>query len=183
MLGRLPAELTRDGRAFRVEYGPIGEPLAALLVVVSDITEDLARFRRERAQRELVAVFEKAVADRSGFVDFVRGAEAIVAACATGDLPLAEQRYQIHTLKGNASMFGLETIVEVCAAIERRIVDDGLAPDRNAIDGLTTAWRSFHDRIDNLIGLSQRATVVVDHEEYRTVVAMLGDRETAWAAR
>jgi two-component system chemotaxis sensor kinase CheA len=46
-----------------------------------------------------------------------------------------------------------------------------------------TAWREFHGRIDPLVGLSQRATVIVDREDYRAVLAMLGDRDAAWAAR
>jgi len=180
-LGRLPAELSRDGRAFRIEYRPIGEPLSALLVVVSDITDELARARQARIQHELVAVFHKAVADRAGFLAFVAEADTMVARCTAADTSLSELRFQVHTLKGNAAMFKVATIVELCERLERHIVDEAVAPERRALDALVAAWREFHARIDPLVGLGQRDTVTVDREEYRAALALLGDRDPAAA--
>jgi len=182
VIDQLPRRLDRNGRPFRVEYRAIGKPLNALLVVVSDITDELARQRAEGAQRELLAVIEKAYRDRAGFVAFIHETNEVVRRNRTS-VPLEELKRQIHTLKGNAALFGVTTVSQVCHDLETAMDADAAAPDQAAWAVLCDAWQAFHDRIDSLLGVSERRTVLVDWEEYQAVVAMLSDPEPSWATR
>lgn len=182
-LAQLPSRLTRAGQHFRVEYQPIGTPATALLVVVSDITDELARQRAEGAQRELIAVIEHAYRDRSGFLAFVREADELVAATAhPKDEPLADLQRRLHTLKGNAALFGVFSVSEVCHELEDRIAIDFTGLDAAARGKLTEVWRVFYDRIERLLGISKRRTILVDWAEYQAVLAKLEEPEPPWAS-
>ncbi len=179
---QLPNRFDRDGRQFRVEYQAIGDPVSRLLVVVSDITDDLARQRAEGAQRELIAVVERAYRDRAGFLAFVREADELVRATSSAhDEALADVKRRIHTLKGNAALFGVLSVADVCHELEDRIEEDGAGPDAAGRAKLVETWRTFHDRIERLLGISKRRTILVDWEEYKTVLAALVDPEPSWA--
>jgi two-component system, chemotaxis family, sensor kinase CheA len=175
VLGQLPARIDRDDRHYRVEYRPIGDPLVALLVVVSDITGELARERAETTQRELLAVVEHAYRDRAGFLAFVHDTDELLGRCEAVDVALDELKRLIHTLKGNAALFGVLTISRLCHALETQIEDTAASPDRAARAVLFDAWRAFHDQVDTLLGVSERRTILIDWEDYQSILALLDE--------
>jgi len=182
VIGQLPRRIDRGDRQFRIEYQPIGEPLRAILVVVSDITDEVARQRAEAAQHELLAVVDNAYRDRSGFVAFLRDTNELVRD-EPPDMPLVELERRLHTLKGNAAMFGVTSVAEVCHELENRIADEYAAPDAAAWAVLVDTWQAFHDRVDNVLHISQRRSIQVDWEEYQVVVSAIGDGHPALAAQ
>jgi two-component system, chemotaxis family, sensor kinase CheA len=182
-LAQLPRRLDRDGRQFHIEYQPIGTPLTAVLLVVSDITAELARQRAEEAQRELIAVIEHAYRDRSGFLAFMNDASGLVRQLDSGECDLEELKRHVHTLKGNAALFGVVSVSKVCHDLETQIDADGTAPSPAAWEVLETAWRKFHDRVDQLLGISQRRSILVDWDEYQAVLSLIVHPEPAWAPR
>ena len=183
MIDQLPPRLDRDGRQFRVEYRPIGEPLTGFLVVVSDITDELVRLQAEAAQRELFAVVENAYRDRTGFLAFIRETNELVRHSETTNIPLAELQREVHTVKGSSAMFGAHSVSEICHELESHMEHEGTVPDRATWATLIDTWRAFHDRVDNLLGLSRRRAVLVDWDEYQAVLASLDDPERSWAVR
>jgi len=183
MIAQLPPRIDRGGRQFRVEYRPIGAPLTGFLVVVSDITDELARKHEEAAQRELFTVIENAYRDRTGFLAFIRETSELVRHGETADLELADLQREIHTVKGNSAMFGALSVSEICHELESHMENEGSIPDRAAWATLIDTWRVFHDRVDALLGLSQRRAVLVDWDEYQAVLASLDDPERSWAVR
>ena len=52
VIEQLPRQLVAGDRTLRIQYRPIGEPVSALLVVVTDVTDELAR---QRAEQEAAA--------------------------------------------------------------------------------------------------------------------------------
>jgi two-component system, chemotaxis family, sensor kinase CheA len=66
-----PYRISRGGRELRVDYRALGDRADAMLVVVSDITDEVARQRAEAGQRELVVALDKASRDRAGFASFL----------------------------------------------------------------------------------------------------------------
>ena len=184
VIEQLPSRIDRHGRQFHVEYQPIGDPVTTILVMVSDVTEELARQRAERAQRELIAVVEKAYRDRAGFLAFIHDTDELVRGSEAGwDGALADLERLLHTLKGNAAMFGVVSVAEVCHELESVIEETGAPPDAAGRGRLLETWRSFHARVDRLLGVSARRTILVDWDEYQAVLALLGDPEPAWASR
>ena len=180
---QLPATLTRDGRTFGLDYLPIGVPATSILVVVSDQTDERARQRAEGAQRELIGVIEKAYRDRAGFLAFIADADELVRASITAqDEPLSELKRRIHTLKGNASLFGVTSVADVCHELENQIEEECTGPDAVGRALLADAWKTFHSRIDLLLGITQRRSILVDWEEYQSVLSAICAPEPAWAA-
>jgi len=182
VLGQLPRRIERQGRELRIEYQPIGLPMTAILVVVTDVTDELASQRAEAGQRELLAVIENAYRDRTGFLAFIQETNELLAR-PPAELDLAELMRRIHTVKGNAALFGVSSVSELCHDLETRIAAESAAPDPTAWAQLVDTWHDFHDRVDELLHVSQRRAILVDWDEYQSVVGSIGDDEPPWAAR
>jgi len=182
VLDQLPRQIERGGRQLRIEYQAIGVPLSAILFVVTDITDELARRRAETAQRELLAVVDNAYRDRAGFVAFLREASAIVHGDPRG-VSLAELTRRVHTLKGNAALFGVTSVAEICHEIENRIAVEATVPDAASWNALIETWSAFHDRVEQLLHVSQRRAILIDWDEYQLVLGTISDHEPALAAQ
>ncbi len=176
VLAQLPVRTERGGLHFRIEYRPILSPenaMTSILIAVTDVTAELERSHSERAYRDLVAVMEKAGADRAGVAEFVRDSNALVALCVDPELPLDNIRRSIHTLKGNAGLFGVASVSEVCHALELRILEQAVAPDPTERAELSDTWSAFRTLATRIFELDRRL-VVVDRSEFDRVVAELG---------
>ncbi len=183
VLAQLPAQIERDGRQLRIEYRAIGAPTSALLIVVSDITEELIRARSETAQRELIAMLERAAHDRSGFFAFLRETNAQLARCADPSASDADFCRDLHTLKGNLALFGLPSLAQRCHELESQLVD-GCGPcARGGLGQVLAGWDAVCTQIDALLGGSGRRTITVDWDEYQAVLRSIGDSRAPWAAR
>jgi two-component system, chemotaxis family, sensor kinase CheA len=180
VLDQIPPRITRDGRHFRVQYQPLGAPPTGLLVVVTDVTDEVSRERAERAQRELIAVVERANRDRAGFATFAAEAESLVEQCVRTP-SVVEQRRHLHTLKGNSALFGATSIAELCHALESVIEQECSVLEPERTEELAEAWRAFRRRVDPVLGLTKRRTIVIDWEEYQSVISSLGAPQPAWA--
>ncbi len=183
VLAQLVRRLERDGRQYRLEYLPIGAPPARLLVVVSDITDELALQRAERAQAEVIAVIERATRDRHGFASFVRETDRLLAAASAAAVTPADLRRHLHTLKGNFGLFGLGGLAALCHQLETELVDVDAACVPSAVAPIAAGWQALHDRVAGLLGLSGPRTLVVDWGEYQTVLTAIDDSDGPWAAR
>jgi two-component system, chemotaxis family, sensor kinase CheA len=147
--------------------------------VVSDVTDELTLQRAGRAQAEIISAIEKAARDRNGFAAFVRETDGRLAASATGDVTPVELARHLHTLKGNFGLFGLTGLASLCHQLESQLADGSVLPGPGVIAPVAAAWQAFHERIDGLLGLSGRRTLVVDWAEYQTVLAAIDAAETA----
>lgn len=135
-LGQLPRRLEVKGRTFDVATSPIWSAAGAdgaaprltrVLVILNDVSAQLARERSEREQRELLAVFQRIVADRTSCEEFLAETSAILDGLRLPGEAAAEQR-ALHTLKGNCGMFGFETFAELCHEVEDELAGREAAP-------------------------------------------------------
>lgn len=115
---QLPSKARRGDRVLRLAYGSVREDgeVKAVLVTVTDITDQVLAEAAARRAQSLVAILTQLPAFRL-FVDDVR---ALVAdareGIATDDQALV--RRAIHTIKGNASVHALDSVVAVVHAVE-----------------------------------------------------------------
>ncbi len=150
LLDQFPWVIRCGARRLAVEVKPAlrrDGTLEAVVLVLSDITDQLEREAAEAEQRELVTVLDRALRDRRGFQLFVHEAARLVdEVSATGSLRA------VHTIKGNAALFGAEAISALCHTLERQALDaeaDALAPaDR---DTLKARWEAFSSRVACLV--------------------------------
>jgi two-component system, chemotaxis family, sensor kinase CheA len=178
-IDQLPRRVEVDGRHYSLDYRVIVEEgtLRGALLVVSDVTLELARMRRDTEQRELLSVFERVMRDRGGFIQFFRECEALVSQVVDGEItdPLVFRR-AVHTVKGNCGMFGIASVVEVAHRVESAMVESGALPSRGEVEELKVAWSVFAERVRRLLVTEEEAVVEIGYEEFEELEAAAADR-------
>ena len=171
-LAQMPARFARDGLEWRVEYRPIGgEGFEQCLVIVTDVTAEVRHEAAERERREAMAVFERVLQDRSGFETFFEEGANIVDALARGtQADLVVVRRLLHTLKGNAAIFGLPSVADLCHAIEDFIAEQDRHPPSSAYGPLLERWRRLATDVDKLLGTRARV-IEMDEIQYDGLLA------------
>jgi HAMP domain-containing protein/HPt (histidine-containing phosphotransfer) domain-containing protein len=119
---QMPSRFEVNGQYFSISYKPIVDAAGALeraVVVLSDVTPSVLRERAEAEQREALQLFSRVNEDRGSVVEFFMEARRLVAEITRhtpSDTALTKRL--VHTLKGNAGMFGIERLTSLCHAIE-----------------------------------------------------------------
>jgi two-component system chemotaxis sensor kinase CheA len=176
ILDQMPKRMALDASTLRLDYIAITEAgvVQRLLIVMSDVTTALAREQIQREQRELLHLFQSVNDDRSGFEEFLREAEQLVARISdpqTGD-PIVSRRL-VHTLKGACNLFQLQSVADLCHGIETRMAEEGtgLTPhDRGAI---AQAWGMVAERARHLLGDGRREVMEVEPADYDRLRALI----------
>lgn len=184
--GIMPLELTLDqmprrfdlqSRNLHFDYSPIlddqGE-LREVLVVITDITAQLERERLEAERRETMHIFDRIVRDKSGFLEFFHEADGLVE-CISEQRPddMAVLKRQIHTLKGNAMLFGIHTIGDLCHELENRMEEGGELPSSDQFAQLTDRWSQVKQSMDTLLGERRSNRIEVEDHEFEAVLRSL----------
>lgn len=172
-LRQIPKRLEHAGRLFDLDYIPVLEQgeLAKVLLVIADVTAQVQATRAEAAQRELLALFERSMRDRTGFAEFLSEAWSLVQQIAGDARPTPDQlRRALHTLKGNASVFGLTSVSNLCHVLEGRLEDAGGDLDPQDRLELTTLWGTSTERIRRLVGDRDANRVELEEEEYEALL-------------
>jgi two-component system chemotaxis sensor kinase CheA len=95
----------------------------------------------------------------------------------------------VHTLKGNAAMFGLNSIASQCHQLETSLEEEQTRPTALQRAELTQRFERLRTNVDILLGDAMRTRIEVDPSEYEAVVyglahdeprAKLAQRMTAW---
>lgn len=143
-LAQVPTRVTFRGRELDLRLTLIESKraLRGALVLLHDVTEELARERAERARREILAVFEHVRTDPGAVADFAQEMERLVESVRTGTEGAVVMR-DVHTIKGSASLFGIDSIASLCHAIEDRCAHAELALPTAA--DRTSLARQWHD--------------------------------------
>jgi two-component system, chemotaxis family, sensor kinase CheA len=159
--GVLPTELAMDQlprrlelidgkQTFALQYQPLGEAdsFQKLLVVVTDISPQLAREKAEGEQKQTLAIFKRLMHDRAGFHEFFVEAQDLTH--SVRDFFSAgrsvELKRAVHTLKGNSALFGME---------------HGSA---GSVDPLLHEWQQVSKTIAALSGTARKVVEVPEGE-------------------
>lgn len=172
-LDQMPRRINNDGRILDVAYRAIerNNAVEKVLVVMTDVTAEVARERLEVEQREHLTLFQRVAVDRAGFLEFYEEATSIVDRL-TGEpiLSEADQKRLIHTLKGNASIFALHSVAETCHHIETSMADRGGAMDETDRVQLRERWALVTQRASVLLGNQEERGIEVMPEELDVVL-------------
>ena len=165
----MPKKLDVAERHYALEYKPIfeKEALQGVLLVATDLTEQLERLRRDAEQREVIGIFERLMRDRSGFVDFFQECDALVTSVVGGEGDGSTSMLRaLHTLKGNCALFGVTSVAGVAHELESCILEEG-SPPSVRISELSAAWHKVSERVSRLLGNSSEPIVEVLHVEFQ----------------
>jgi sensor domain CHASE-containing protein/HPt (histidine-containing phosphotransfer) domain-containing protein len=184
LLEQLPRQVVRGGRTFQLSYRAItsGDVIVSVLVIINEVTDRILLQERQAIALELQQILSRALADPKELRAFLHDADALVEqASRTSDL--GERKRALHTLKGNAGMFGFHSVAKVVHAIE----DDLAIEPRWTTEHetrLSNAWHAAVERVRNEevlatvdeieIGPDEQAALfdaVAAHRSLREVVA------------
>lgn len=209
-LGQLPKRFSAADRLLELDYRPVFQGpdlLQAVVVIVSDVTERAQAERAETTQRELMSVFGHLVRDRAGVLQFFEEAAEIVAQL---ERPGPSSLRLVHTLKGNAGIFGLKAVAAVCHEVESAAQDEKRMLEPEELARVRTAWGETLVRVaplladetetlgvveDDLVALEQtvlsgapdktllRMLQELRHERAAQIFARLGERASALGKR
>ncbi len=179
-LEQLPKRLTTSQACYDFRYLPLlrENKLQSVLVVIADITSQLAYERDEAESRELMQAFHRLIKDRAGFTAFLEDGSALLRTVATPGIADTELRRALHTLKGNAGLLGISVVAKLCHQLEEtHAVDGRLSPPELA--RLEQRWQALNAQIAALAP-TQAGLLEVPDGELAGLVALLersGQRE------
>jgi two-component system, chemotaxis family, sensor kinase CheA len=172
-LDQMPKRVLLDGRHLELEYRPIFEDeiLTKVLIVISDISDRVARERASAHEREVMAMFSAIQRDKQGFLDFVAEGTALVDSLVRADAGTDRVvlKRQLHTLKGNSSIFGIASIASTCHELETRLADNDGALPRAEIERLQGRWTELGQIIASVAGDSS-TRIEIDDEEFTAIL-------------
>jgi two-component system chemotaxis sensor kinase CheA len=196
LIDQLAAAWTRGGRSFRLRARLCRGQAdgAAVLLVVRDVTEELEAEAASARSRELQRVLAAVSTDAGGFARFAEETEAILATLDAAP-PSTDARRGLHTLKGNAAIFGLEAVARACHDAETALAEassgtssealPGDAPDgppdrvTTALAEVARAWNRSREAIEAVLPRRRAEERVVSVHDLRR----LGALARAWRDR
>jgi ABC-type sugar transport system substrate-binding protein/HPt (histidine-containing phosphotransfer) domain-containing protein len=152
---QLPRKLLHQGRHYEISYRPINGAagLEQVLVVISDVTEAVGLAQSEADQRERLEIFQQVVNSREEFFEFFAECERLMRAMKGETQAEREAMLRaLHTLKGICAMRGIASMVSICHALEKKLVQSAEPLDLADRDALTAAWSAFSERVGKLTG-------------------------------
>lgn len=171
---QLPSRLRRGEQSLELAYRPIVRQgrLARMLVVISDISAEVARERAERAEAELLALVKRLMSDRAGSRDFFEESRE---QCARLLDPATDERAvmrDVHTLKGNCGLFGLAAFAEACHALEEAVAARGQPATLEERRQLVEGWQRTAGAVAMLLEEAPR-DVEVSRAEHAELLGLL----------
>ncbi len=148
VLDQLPSRVTLGDRVVGVSFTPVwdGETLDRVLVICTDLTAEIEQERLETEQRETLRIFQAWAGDRTGFTQFLEEADDIVAALTPEQSRTVVKRL-VHTLKGNAAIYGLERTADCCHQAES-LMEDGTPVTDEFVAPILAVWEETRARIE-----------------------------------
>jgi ABC-type sugar transport system substrate-binding protein/HPt (histidine-containing phosphotransfer) domain-containing protein len=172
-IDQLPRKFLHQGRHYEIGYRPInrGAELEQLLVVISDVTEAVGLAQSEADQREQLVVFQQLVNGRDEFFEFFDECQRLVRTALSEDEDeddrdrgangpgkgaaesvRATQVRALHTLKGICAIRGFGSVVSVCHALEKKLLQPGDRLDAADRAELAEVWGALVGRVRKLTG-------------------------------
>lgn len=157
---QLPRSCRAGDQSLSIEYSPLkeGHQLTGLAVVVRDVSATVAREALEIENREIMAIFDRISTDRAGFLEFFEEADELVQGLKSENrIDATLTKRQIHTLKGNCSIFGLERIAKICHEIETALKDEAESINVALWTELFGGWATVRGNLRKLMAENEHA--------------------------
>ncbi|QDV09954.1 Gliding motility regulatory protein [Planctomycetes bacterium Poly30] len=161
---------------YRTKLDDSGE-LEAVLIVVSDKTNEVAREHAEALQREVLTMLERAMKDERGFAAFYKESTALLAKVegASHESATSEEKRALHTMKGNAAAFGLGSISKACHELENAWGRSTLLEAETAFEALKNRWLELGETAERLLGDADEDTIRVPASQLETLLELAVD--------
>ena len=172
---QLPSRFERHGKSFEIELRPVHEngKLDAVLLVVRDVTAQLAGLRAETVAREDHKIIGHLLRDRRGFRRSIEELESLIRIARTVADRVVRAR-ALHTLKGNAAVLGFAALADLAHAIEDELEAEGQIAAAS-FGALEQGFKDVLRRIQELVS-DARDRIDIDADDYGRLVEQLQRR-------
>lgn len=176
---QLQGTLSRGGQTLAVAVRCVGDddpgaPIASVLFVVTDITAQIAAERAEAERQEFLAMVERIVIDKGFFLQFFEDACGLVEHLGDEADPAIQFRL-VHTLKGNTSIFGIQSVAAVCHEIEHRLAAEKTALTADELERIRAAWGATVGRVGRFVADAGDA-ISISQDTYQRLMRELERR-------
>ncbi|MEM1023162.1 MAG: ATP-binding protein [Myxococcota bacterium] len=141
------------------------DQITGCLVVLTDVTEAVARAKAEREQKEAMEVFQRILRDKKGFLEFYEETGRIVHILASGRESTEAVKRMLHTVKGNASLFGASSIASCAHQLEDLMAESSGELPEGAAQVLAKQWDSFCEKLSSFLDDRSMERIEVEVEE------------------
>ena len=176
---QLPRRLARDGRRFELSYKQVFEDgvFRRVLAVVRDDTEAATARRSENDALEKQGIIGRLLSDRDGVERFL-GETAQLLRQLKVEADLVVGKRLLHTVKGNAAIFGFGSLAASCHELETRLADEQ-SPSLRSED-VRALERTFNDRVESIrdfLVVADSGTLRVHDDELSAAIALVRAHE------
>lgn len=174
LIEQLPSALAHGARRFQLSYQPIHAhgKLSGLLVVIDDVSDALRRARDEAEQKDILSLCQRLSKDRGALLGFFEENSALLddlSQCSQVD---AAMQRSLHTLKGNAAMYGFMTLAESCHTAEDAIAEGTFA--RPHLEAVAQSFAVLRSSLASIAGDNAGERLEVSRATLRTLAQQLG---------
>lgn len=180
-LDQLPSLIRIGDRHIRVHCTPIGvytddKPPKRYLLILSDITEYVEREKAEAVQRDVLGLLDKMLQDRTGVIEFMNDSTELTRHIVE-EKNMTVLKRRIHTLKGNSSLFGVSSVVDVCHNIETIMLNDHRLPNADERQRIFRAWEQINERIKTFLENRSEKNIEIDDDDIQYVLHSLQENK------
>lgn len=183
----LPWELALDQMPRRIETGDAvlaldykrisgSSEFAEVLVIARDVSAAVRSEASEKSSREQQQMIARLLEDKAGFSQFVSECEGLLAALSDTKEPDAVKRL-LHTLKGNAAVYGVASVADYCHELESIIATSDEPLPASALAELQNLWRTRLQSLEGFISNIGRSVLEIDIEEHQSLIESLMRRQ------
>ncbi len=168
-LDQLPKCVVNGDQLLKMSYIPIGETkdgdFERMLVVMSDVSAEMARKKSESQQRQLLALIETFNEDRVGFQAFYDDASAAMQMLAEPGTQSQENVLRwLHTLKGNALSYNMEQFGYAIHGLETRLAEECRPMSMADFQELDGHWNGIRDGLAMIVGVRAEGFIQISSE-------------------
>jgi two-component system chemotaxis sensor kinase CheA len=180
---QFPKRMALDARILELNYKPIcsekdAEHVEKLLVTIADITSRVESEKAELQQKQMMQIFEHIMSDKLGFLQFLTEASEMIDSVIEHQYKdLAHLKRIIHTIKGNAGLFGMSTVADICHELEDKIVTENAAPARDRLIAVRDEWNRIRRDLDKLLGDRIEKNIEINDSDYEALLRALLNSE------
>ncbi|MDH5674946.1 MAG: ATP-binding protein [Myxococcales bacterium] len=177
-LEQMPRRVTAGARVLDFEYRVVDDAhgqLSQVILVISDVSELIETEVREREQREKLQALDTLMSQPDALRSFFADGHALIGRLSS-DLDRNTAMRQVHTLKGNCSLFGLESVARECQAIESAMAERATALLPDEVERLRAAWQRLSNSLAAYLDQGD-GDIVLDRAEYRSFFERLAAGE------
>lgn len=174
VIDQMPKSLHHEGRYLTINAKTIEADgkFGGALLMISDVTAAVEAMREQETQREYIKVFERVMHDCDGTIEFIAETGKLVdSVVARANTDLALVMREVHTIKGNAAIWGAMSVAAVAHELETFVVDEQRMLEDEQIAALAGAWKQFTDRVNALLASSpSTARAELPHDEIAAIL-------------